>query len=281
MAYTSDIINIFKAHFPSEELIHQFHILLRADDSLILATNKNSLILKFKKLEEYCKANNIKLQLSKCCFLAINSDDKGSIKLDGGIIKNKSEFVYLGSTITDSGNVTNDLKAEIRQKEKKFNKFCAFLTQNRNAPLEVKEKVLQSCVLSTIIYKCGSWGNANLDNLEAKYRQALKYMLGVRNSTCNEFPYIELGKPGLKSEIHKRMLKFYNNCIVTKDLPMQRFIIRNALDSNCNFIKHYVNLNKIYKNPEDITKESLSALKDNVQHKADANHPRYQAYTCQ
>ena len=237
MAYTSDIINIFKAHFPSEELIHQFHILLHAYDSLILATNKNSLILKFKKLEEYCKANNIKLQLSKCCFLAINSNDKGSIKLDGGIIKNKSEFVYLGSTITDSGNVTNDLKAEIRQKEKKFNKFFAFLTQNRNAPLEVKEKVLQSCVLSTIIYNCESWGNANLDNLEAKYRQALKYMLGVRNSTCNEFPYIELGKQTLKSEIHKRQLKFYNNCIVTKDLPMQRFIIRKALDSNCNFIK--------------------------------------------
>ena len=111
--------------------------MLHADDSLILATNKNSLILKFKKLEEYCKANNIKLQ---SCFLTINSNDKGSIKLDGGIIKNKSEFVYLGSTITDSGNVTNDLKAEIRQKEEKFNKCFAFRTQNRNAPLEVKEK---------------------------------------------------------------------------------------------------------------------------------------------
>ena len=161
----------------------------------------------------------------------------------------QSEFVYLGSTITDSGNVTNDLKAEIRQKEKKFNHFFAFLTQNRNAPLEVKEKVLQSCVLSTIIYNCESRGNANLDNLEAKYRQALKYMLGVRNSTCNELPYIELGKPTLKSEIHKRQLKFYNNCIVTKDLPMQRFIIRKSLDTNCNFIKHYVNLSKTYKKP--------------------------------
>ena len=79
MAYTSDIINIFKARFPSEELIHQFHILLHAVCYIV----KNSLILKFKKVEEYCKANNIKLQLSKCCFLSINSNDKGSIKLDG------------------------------------------------------------------------------------------------------------------------------------------------------------------------------------------------------
>ena len=68
MAYTSDIINIFRVHFPTDELIHYFHILLHADDSLILATNKNSLISKFRKLEECCKMNNIKLQLSKCCF---------------------------------------------------------------------------------------------------------------------------------------------------------------------------------------------------------------------
>ena len=45
MAYTSDIITIFKTHFPSEELILYYHILLHADDSLILALNKLSLIM--------------------------------------------------------------------------------------------------------------------------------------------------------------------------------------------------------------------------------------------
>ena len=128
-------------------------------------------------------------------FLAINSNDKSSITVEGGIIKNKCEFLYPGSTITDSSNITNDVKAEIRQKEKKLNNCFAFLTQNRNAPLEVKEKVLESCILSTVIYNCESWRNANLNNLEIKYRQALKYMLGVRKSTCNDLPYIELGRP--------------------------------------------------------------------------------------
>ena len=139
----------------------------------------------------------IKLQLGKCGFLSINSNDKSNIILERGVIKNMSEFVYLGSTITDKGNVSNDLKSEIKQKEKKLNKFFAFITQNRDAPLEVKEKVLESCIISTVLYNCESWGNANLESLEKKYRQALKYMLGVRKSTCNEFPYVELGKPTL------------------------------------------------------------------------------------
>ena len=86
-------------------------------------------------------------------------------------------------------------------------------------------------------------------------------MFGVRKSTCNELPYIELGRPTLKSVIYKRQLKFYNNCVVQQGLPMEEYIIIKALDSNCNFIKHYVKLSKKYNNPDDITKDALSTLK--------------------
>ena len=278
IAYTSDVIKIFKEYFPAEELIHCYHILLHADDSLILATSKKSLIEKFRKLDEYCKQNYIRLQLSKCCFLAINSDDKSNIKLDNSIIENKSEFIYLGSTITDSGIISKDLKTEIKQREIKFNKFFAYITQNKNAPLEIKVKMLQSCLLSAILYNCESWGDADLKPLEEKYNQALKYMLGIRKTTCNEFPYIELGLSTLESEIHRRQLKFYKDCWFQKDLPMQRYIIRKALDNNCTFINHYVKLNEKYENPEDVTKQSLQNLKEIVRRKAQENHSKYKTY---
>ena len=145
MAYTSDLITLFKTHFPAEELIHHYHLLLHADDSLILAMSKVSLILKFKKLCEYCKINNIKLQLSKCGFLAIFSEEKDPIMFDDDLVKNVDESIYLDSIVTDSGNVS---MAEVKRKEKKFNKFNAFLTQNPNAPFTVKEKVLESLLSS-------------------------------------------------------------------------------------------------------------------------------------
>ena len=243
-----------------------------------MATSKISLIEKFKRLKEYCKENNIKLQLSKCCFLAINSNDKEDIVLGDDVIKNAIESVYLGSIITDAGNITCDVKAEIKRKEKKFNQFFAFLTQNRNAPLKVKEKVLESCILSAVIYNCETWGDANLSDLEKKYRRALKYMLGVRKSTCNEYPYIELEKPTLKSLILKRQLKCYNDCMIHKDLPMLRFIIRKAIDANSSFINHYVSLNTKYQNPDDITRESLSIMRDEVKRKAELNRSKYQSF---
>ena len=132
--------------------------------------------------------------------------------------------------------------------------------------------------MSAILHNCESWGDANVEIMEEKYRQALKLMLNVRKSSCNELPYLELGRPTLKSEIYKRQLKFYNDCLVKKDLPMQRYIIRKALDTNCKYIRHYVHLQEIYDNPEDITIASLSALKDIVNQKAASNHSRYQTY---
>ena len=116
------------------------------------------------------------------------------------------------------------------------------MTQNRNAPLNVKEKVLESCILSTVIYNSETWGDANLDDLEKKYRQALKYTLGVRKSVCNEFPYIELDKPTLMSRVHKRQLKFFNDCIRDKDFPMQRFISEKHLTQ----IVHLSSITNVY-----------------------------------
>ena len=245
---------------------------------MILATTKTSLIAKFKKLEEYCNLNNIKLQPNKCCFLTINSKETDSIVLERGVINNKNEFLYLGSIITNLGNVTQDVKTELKAKEKKFNKFFAFLAQNKEAPLPVKEKVLESCILSAVIYNCETWGDANLNELEMKYRDALKRMLGVRKSTCNEFLYVELGKPTLTSIIYRRQLKFYKDCMVNKDLPMQRFIIRKALDSKSSFIKHYLSLSRKYEDPDEITKESLSNMVNTIREKANLNHSRYKSY---
>ena len=278
MAYTSDIVDIFTNYFPAEELIHYFHILLHADDSLILATTKEILINKFKKLDKYCLENNIKLQLNKCAFLCINTEEKTCFPSANGTINNVSEFVYLGSNITDSGNINNDIKMKIKQRSKSLNKFFAFLCKNYNAPLYIKEKVLESCVTSALLYNCESWGNANLPGLEIQHRKALKSMLGIRNTVCNEFPYVELGKPMLTSIVHKRQLIFYNKCNRDDDWPMQRYIIRKAIDSNSPFIKHYIDLNRQFKNPNYITDVSLKNMQSQIRQKADSNKSRYITY---
>ena len=131
--------------------------------------------------------------------------------------------------------------------------------------------------MSAVIQNCETWGDAQLDELEKKYRNAVKYMLGVRKSTCNEFVYIELNKPTLKSIIYKRQLKFYNNCLIHRDWPMQRYIIRQGKDCKCSYIRHYERLKATYKGPEHIVEESVLKMKETVQRKAGTSS-RYMSY---
>lgn len=82
-------------------------------------------------------------------------------------------------------------------------------------------------------------------------------MLGVRKSTCNEFPCICITwQPTLKSEVYKRQSKFYLDYVINKDLPMQRYIIRKALDTKCNFMKHSITIRTMYIDPNDKTSNS-------------------------
>ena len=249
MAYTSDIIELFNRTFPAEEIIQLYHVLLHADDCLILSTCKKRFIEKFKCLESYCVENKIKLQPLKCSFLAINTDENENITLTNGIIKNMNQAVYLGSLFSSWGSVKYDVILEIQKRQKHFNKFFAFLRENYNAPISVKERVLEACVSSAALYNCESWGDANIDCLEDMYRKALKYMLVVRSQVCNEFPYIELGKPTLKSVVQKRQYTFYKMCVGDSDWPLQRYIIRKAMDVNCSYIRYYTRLANIFTSP--------------------------------
>ena len=103
-------------------------------------------------------------------------------------------------------------------------------------------------------------------------------MLGIRNTVCNEFPYVELGKPTLTSVVHKRQLVFYNKCFKENDLPMQRYIIRKAMDNNCSFIKHYIELSKQFQTPNEITEKSLKLMQDQIRQKANNNKSKYKTY---
>ena len=71
MAYTADLVKLFRNKFPIEEILHLYHILLHADDCLLLATSKEQLVEKFKCLEQYCIDNNIRLQPKKYFLLLL------------------------------------------------------------------------------------------------------------------------------------------------------------------------------------------------------------------
>ena len=278
MAYTSDIITIFNTIFAKELYVHTYHLLLHADDSLILASTKQLLIDKYCAMETYCVNNMLNLQPKKCGFICINSTEKSSFPLKNGLIDNLHEISYLGSKISSNGNIDQDIRLEIESKMKHFSKFYIFLSKNTNAPMIVKTKVLESCVCSALLYNCETWGDANILKLEKKYTDTLKYMLHLRKQTCNEFPYIELGLMTLKAVIKRRQYRFYKNITTGKDWPLLRHIMRQSRDVSTNYIKYYDDLLQRYGNEEELIQDEIQKQKECILEKGRKGKSKYMSY---
>ena len=103
IAYTMGIVNVFDGTFNAEPLISFYHLLMHADDILMLATNRSFVIQKLECLMKYCDENFIKLQLAKCAMMCVNSNtetDNEPVIINNITMKNSDNEVYLGSVIT-------------------------------------------------------------------------------------------------------------------------------------------------------------------------------------
>lgn len=281
IAYTMDLIQLFLQNFPMEEIIENIHLLMHADDIMLIATNRSSAERKLNFLLEYCKNNFIYLQIKKCTFLCINKSndlDETPFEIDSQYIKSVKEQIYLGSTITNSTNIRDDVEAENANRNKNIIKYYAFLRKNRNAPLKIKLRVLEACVMSSILYNCETWGNVCLKKLDNKFRRLLKTSLNISINTCNEICYIETGMPSISCYVKMRQLNFWNKIQDYEiDDPLRK-IIQIAKHENINFIKYYENLKRTFHTKEEIKDDFFRNLKSAIYEKMLNGRSKYVTY---
>ena len=165
-------------------ILDKLHLLVHADDANILLSTRELMISKIRSMVKYCSNNKVVAQLSKCKFIAINGslEDKETVMLDVGPIKCATEVMVLGSPLTDSGMIQKDLDLHLMERYTNVIKFFNFIRSNRCAPISITLKVLSSCVLSTLLYNCETFGNKLPKGIEKLYLKLLKCALDVREN---------------------------------------------------------------------------------------------------
>ena len=68
---------------------------------------------------------------------------------------------------------------------------------------------MEACILSSLLYSCESWFSENVGKLNSLYLQAIKMVLGVRNSCPSDAVLIESGYPRLQALIKEKQYKFF------------------------------------------------------------------------
>ena len=89
-----------------------------------------------------------------------------------------------------------------------INKFKIFCAKNETMPFQYKKKVLDACIISSLLYGCESWLTNNVKEVERLYYSAIKSLLGVRDTTRNDVILLECGMPTIDVLIRKRTAKF-------------------------------------------------------------------------
>ena len=209
--YVYDIFSFFLGTFNSYCIYETVHILMHADDVILLASSRALAVLKLKHLLSFCKINNIKLEASKSQFIVINGEENDYLPLptDLGVINNYKYLSLLGSHLYASGLISDDLKLHFESRFKSCIKFYNFLRTNKCAPLFIKLKVLKSCVISNILYNCETFGRIIPKDLEKCYCSLLKSCLGIRKNVPNDIVLIECGFLPLEALVYGRQLNLY------------------------------------------------------------------------
>ena len=146
-----------------------------------------------------------------------------------------------------------------------FHEFISFVEKNSDIPFVVKKRVFDACLMSAILYGCESWLNGDLKPICKIYNWALKRLLGVRLTTCNDLCYIESGYSSLKAIIKSKQRKFFikmhNERVNLLDDPLG-FTLNLILNSRYN-TRSYLN-NLISDNYVDDCLSDKQVLKDNI-----------------
>ena len=281
IAYTMGLIDIYTNSFRPEPLIFIYHMLVHADDILMLATTRTLALQKMVTLLKYCSINFIKLQISKCSFMCVNSDDpedEEPLELENLLLNSTTSEVYLGSCVTNSTNIADDVTADIKHRQISVVKFFSFLRCNKNAPVHVKTKTLEACILTSLLYNSETWASAKIDRLEVTHRRMLKSILGVGMTICNEIIYIELGMLSIKTRVKIKQWRFWKTIVNMNDDNPIVYIMKEARKHKLKEVRYYDELINKYSSVEEIVKEFFQQTRSDIQNKAEKGQSKYVTY---
>ena len=221
--YIDDLPEFLSRYIPVDDFLLALHILLHADDSAILATTRKSLLNKISKYKEYCDLNDLKINWSKCKFICVNGSihDKQDIFLYDNFICCVPELTYLGALISEHICIEKTISSQLKLKCKDIDKFNVFLSENIEMPLNLKQRILFTCVLPAVLYASESWLTDNLKYVEKLYKQLVVRLLGINMSIPFDIVLSECGFPVISDKIKIDQRKFWLK---------NHYILNNHLD---------------------------------------------------
>ena len=226
----------------------------------MIAHNRENAVAKLKTLPNYCNLNYIIPQISKSKFIVVNGIQSAGTLFPFGasILDNVGHLEILGSHLSFTGILQDDLELHMKKRYVSCIKFYNFCRENRLAPLSVKIKVLKACVMGSLLYNCETLGNKVPKELETVYHKLIRCAFQVRSNTHVLLLYVECGLLPLKALIESRRFKFYQRLPTITQFSARHLAFDKLREDPTSNFQHYVELGDKYSSHREIYKFHLS-----------------------
>ena len=87
----------------------------------------------------------------------ITQEDRLPIKVQDGTIEHVSDFQYLGSVITESGRIDEEIDRRIANALTAFGALTQAVFSDHNLSTMTKRLIYKACVLSVLLYGAECW----------------------------------------------------------------------------------------------------------------------------
>ena len=125
-----------------------------ADDTTLMAENKEELKGLLMKVKEKSQKVGLKLNIQKTKIMA--SGPITSWEIDGETVETVSDLIFGGSQITAAGDCSHEIKRLLLLGRKVITKLDVIL-KNRDITLPTKVCLVKDVVFPVVMYGCESW----------------------------------------------------------------------------------------------------------------------------
>jgi len=150
----------------------------------------------------------------------IKDDEEGVVITSNGMIREVSEFCYLGDVVDNVAGVEHTVRTRVAAAWKKWREVVSLLL-NKNITLKIRGNVYEACVRSVMLYGSETWAMSRKMEgiLIGCDRRMLRYMAGVKwqDMITSEKVAQLCGVKEIAEKLRHRRLQWYGHVKRDKD----------------------------------------------------------------
>ena len=210
------------------------YILLYADDIIMFGNSPEDLQKSLATLEDYCSKWKLTVNTNKTKIMVFRKGGRLSNDLDFKYknisIEIVNKFCYLGVIFTSGGSSFETQKTLSGQALKAvftLNKYLYNFTALK--PSHILE-LFDRLVSPILNFGSEVWGFYKASSIETVHLQFCKKILGVKQTTQNDFIYGELGRTDYQSRRYMSIIKFWLKIVSSQENKLIRHIYKMMLN---------------------------------------------------